>query len=132
MNKQQRNYAMAKSYLQLCEDREREKEAAYIRDNGITNKDGTTPEYIWTIENEVLFDSVLEDFTSSKYDLSNQTNEAKRLLKITENNLIDYGLSLLRRHYPEQAAILDKHRNDYKTREKLIDLAFKLDTRTIK
>lgn len=132
MNTQQRNYATAKAYLETCEAEEAEKEAQYIRDNNITNEDGGTPERLYMIENEVLFDSVLEDFTGSKYDLSDQTQEAKRLLKIAEDELIEYCLNLFKRVYPKQAAILDKHRNDYKTREKLIDIAFRLDTRTIK
>ena len=46
MNTQQRNYAAAKAYLETCEAAEAEKEAAFIRDKGITNKDGMTPEYI--------------------------------------------------------------------------------------
>lgn len=132
MNTQQKNYAAAKAYLETCEAAEAEKEAQYIRDNNITNDDGTTPERIYAIESESLFDSVLENFTGSKYDLSDQTNEAKRLLKAAEDELINYGLDLLRRHHPEEAMILDKHRNDYKIREKLIDTAFRLDTRTVK
>lgn len=127
MNTQQRNYAAAKAYLETCEAAEAEKESQYIKD-----KDGSTPERLYMIEDESLFDSVLEDFTGSKYDLSDQTQEAKRLLRVAEDELINYGLNLLKRHYPEQAAILDKHRSDYKTREKLIDIAFRLDTRTIK
>lgn len=132
MNTQQKNYATAKAYLEACEAEEAKKEAQYIRDKGITNEDGSTPKRLYTIENDSVFDFVLEDFTGSKYDLSNQTNEAKRLLMIAEDELINYGLNLLKRHHPEEAAILDKHRNDYKIREKLIDTAFRLDTRTIK
>ena len=132
MNKQQRNYAMAKSYLQLCEDREHLQEAAYIRDNGITNKDGTTPERIWMIEDEAVFDLACVGYDGSRYDLTEDTAAARKQLRAAENELIDFGLDLLRRTYPKQAAILDKHRSDYKTREKLIDIAFRLDTRTIK
>lgn len=132
MNKQRRNYAMAKSYLQLCEDREHEQEAAYIRDNGITNPDGTVPERLFCIEDEKLFDQACEDYDGSCYDTTEDTAEARKQLRAAENDLIDFGLDLLRRTHPKQAAILDRHRNDYKTREKLIDIAFRLGTRTVK
>lgn len=132
MNKQQRNYAMAKLYLQLCEDREHEQEAAYIRDNGITNKGGTVPERIWMIEDEAVFDLACVGYDGSRYDLTEDTAAARKQLRAAENELIDFGLGLLRRTYPKQAAILDKHRNDYNIREKLIDLSFKLGTRIVK
>ncbi|MST81570.1 hypothetical protein [Bilifractor porci] len=132
MNKQQRNYAMAKSHLQLCEDREHEQEAAYIRDNGITNEDGTTPERIWMIEDETVFDLACAGYDGSRYDLTEDTAEARKQLRAAENDLIDFGLDLLRRTHPKQADTLEAHRNDYNIREKLIDLSFKLDTRTIK
>lgn len=132
MNTRQRNYAAAKAFLETCEAEEAEKEAQYIRDNNITNEDGSTPERLYMIEDESLFDSVLEDFTGSKYDLSDQTQEAKRLLKIAEDELIEYCLNLFKRVYPKQADTLEAHRNDYNIREKLIDLAFKLDTRIVK
>lgn len=132
MNTQQKNYATAKAYLEACEAEEAEKEAQFIRDNNITNEDGTTPERLYMIDNDSVFDEACDYFSISEYDLSDQTQEAKRLLKVAEDELINYGLNLFRRHYPEQAAILDKHRNDYKTREKPIDTAFRLDTRTVK
>lgn len=132
MNTQQKNYAAAKAYLETCEAAEAEKEAQYIRDNNITNEDGSTPEKLYMIENEAVFDTALENFTSSEYDLSDQTNEAKRRLKVAEDELINYCLNLFKRVYPKQAAILEAHRNDFGTREKLIDIAFRLDTRTIK
>ena len=132
MNTQQRNYAAAKAYLETREAAEAEKEAQYIRDNNITNEDGSTPEKLYMIENEAVFDTALENFTGSEYDLSDQTNEAKRQLKVAEDELINYCLNLFKRVYPKQAAILEAHRNECKTREKLIDIAFRLDTRTVK
>lgn len=132
MNAQQRNYATAKAYSETCEAAEAEKEAQYIKDKDITNKDGSTPERLYMIEDESLFDSVLEDFTGSKYDLSDQTQEAKRPLRIAEDELINCCLNLFKRVYPKQAATLEAHRNNFGTREKLIDIAFRLDTRIIK
>lgn len=132
MNTQQRNYAAAKAYLETCEAEEAEKESQFIKDKGITNEDGSTPERLYMIENEAVFDTALENFTGSEYDLSDQTNEAKRLLKIAEDELINYCLNLFKRVYPKQAATLEAHRNNFGTREKLIDIAFRLDTRTIK
>ena len=129
MNTQQKNYAVAKAYLQTCEAEEAESEAAYIRDNGITNEDGTTPERIWMIEDEAVFDLACAGYDGSEYDLSNQTWEAKRQLKRAEDELIDFALDIFRRVYPVQADTLEAHRNDWNTREKLIDTAFRLDTK---
>ena len=132
MNTQQKNYMMAKAHLQTCEAEEAESEAKYIRDHGITNPDGTTPERIWMIEDEAVFDLACVGYDGSRYDLTEDTAEARKQLRAAENDLIDFGLDLLRRTHPKQADTLEAHRNDYNIREKLIDLAFKLDTRIVK
>lgn len=132
MNAQQKNYMTAKAYVQTCEAEEAESEAAYIRDHGIVNPDGTTPEKLWHIEGEAVFDEACEDYDGSDYDLSDRTWEAKQQLKRAEDELIDFALDIFRRIYPVQADTLEAHRNDWNTREKLLDIAFKLDTRTIK
>lgn len=132
MNAQQKNYMKAKAYLQTCEAEEAKSEAAYIRDHGITNPDGITPAKLYMIENESVFDQACEDFDGSEYDLSDQTWGAKQQLKRAEEELINFALDIFRRIYPAQADTLEAHRNDWNTREKLLDIAFKLDTRTIK
>lgn len=132
MNELQKNYMIAKAYLQTCEEQEAESEARYIRDHGITNPDGTTPAKLYMIENESVFDQACEDFDGSEYDLSDRTYEAKQQLKRAEDELINFALDIFRRMYPVQADTLEAHRNDWNTREKLLDIAFKLDTRTIK
>lgn len=132
MNAQQKNYMMAKAHLQTCEAEEAESEAKYIRDHGITNPDGTTPAKLWHIEDEAVFDEACEDYDGSEYDLSDRTYEAKQQLKRAEDDLIDFALDIFRRIYPVQADTLEAHRNDYNIRKKLIDTAFRLDTRTIK
>lgn len=132
MNTQQKNYAIAKAYLQTCEAEEAESEAKYIRDHGITNPDGTTPAKLWHIEDEAVFDQACEDYDGSEYDLSDQTWKAKQQLKRAEDELINFALDIFRRIYPIQADTLEAHRNDWNTREKLLDVAFRLDTRTIK
>lgn len=129
MNTFQKNYAVAKTFLETCEAAEAESEAAYIRDHGITNPDGTTPTKLYMIENQSVFDQACEDFDGSEYDLSDQTWEAKRQLKRAEDELIDFALDIFRRVYPVQADTLEAHRNDWNTREKLIDTAFRLDTK---
>lgn len=129
MNTQQKNYMTAKAYLQTCEAEEAKSEAAYIRDHGITNPDGTTPARLYAIEDGALFDQACEDYDGSDYDLSDRTWEAKQQLKRAEDELIDFALDIFRRIYPVQADTLEAHRNDWNTREKLIDTAFRLDTK---
>lgn len=129
MNKQQKAYAIARARLEAIEDAVNNAEAEYIRNKGIVNEDGTTPERLWMIDDEAAFEAANAEFNATVND--DEINDAKAALKAAEEALIDYGLSLP--GIPSAAkAALQRGRNVYSIRQKLIDMTFKLDTKTVR
>ena len=56
MNKTQRAYMVAKANIQEIESRQDAIEKKYIADKGIVIPDGSTPEYVWCIDDEATFE----------------------------------------------------------------------------
>lgn len=131
-NKTQTLYMLAKARLQVLEDREKELEHQYIVDNEITNQDGTVPNYIYCIDSEEVFNKANEaqSTTIEASGLWREILAAKEALKIAEERLIEYGLSIAP---DKQRAILEKAvKENYTTRLKIIDLVLRLDASTVK
>ena len=134
MNRQQKNYATAKAVYQEAKEAADNYEIAFIAREGIKNDDGTIPKFLYMmeVESEAYFDecSAKLDNDPKYIKLFDAERRARKLLSAAEEDLIDYALSL---PMPEEAReALDRGRNNYKIRQKLIDLTFKLDTRTVK
>ena len=131
MNKAQRVYMVAKARVQEIESRQEEAEKKYIAENGIVNPDGSTPDFLWCMDDDAAFDKAIEEFSAliSAAGLESALNAARDDLKSAEDCLISYGLSLapagvratLERGVKQNAA----------TRQKLIDLTFRLDASTV-
>ena len=134
MNKQQRAYALAKSKYQLAKDEVKAYEHEFILRENVRNKDGSVPEYIWTMDepSEEYFNKVCDKLYAEKAynDLCNAEQAAFKDVEEAEEKLIDYALSLPMPEGVRQT--LSEHRKDWKVHNKLIDLAFRLDTRTVK
>ncbi|MBQ3552481.1 MAG: hypothetical protein IJA35_04935 [Clostridia bacterium] len=95
MNKQQKAYAAAKAAADaLCETM-KEKETRFIAEQGITNTDGTTPRFLYLIEDETTFDRVCEDYLRSPLCLDDEYNKARKALEKA-----DAALSHWRAEYP--------------------------------
>ena len=134
MNKPQKAYMLAKANYETAKETTSEYEHAFIIREGITNGDGSIPMLLWMLEgrSEEYFDQCCDKLDSNpKYkQLVDEEREAKILLSAAEDGLIDYALSL---PMPENVReTLRKNRNSYKVHDKLLDLAFRLDTRTVK
>ena len=131
MNRQQKNYALAKAHRETCGELLSDYEKDWIIRNGIKNPDGTIPTCVWTIDESLDFDAICVALESDEeYSrLYGDAQEAQKLLTAAEDALIDYGLSIAPASVRE---ILDRNRNRLPTRKKLLDLAFRLDTRTVK
>jgi len=130
-NKVQREYMAAKARVKALEEREKEVEQAYIAAHGITNPDGTTPERIFCILDETIFDRANEESAAeiAACGLEAEYNAAQDALKAAEDRMIEYGLSLAPAGI---RATLEKGAKDnYTTRQKLIDLVFRLDVSTV-
>lgn len=128
MNKQQKAYAVARARVDALIESMNENEAQFIREQGITNPDGSTPKRLYMIDDEDAFDKACECFQQSPLCLDGECNAAEKELKQAEDALIEYALSIAP---PSIADTLRKSCKQYKIRQRLIDLAFRLDTRTV-
>ena len=134
MNKQQKLYLLAKANLEILEEQEKEIEKQYIVNNNITNENGNMPDQIFMIDNEEIFDKANQEISEiiENNGLWNQILNAKEDLKQAEDNLIDYGLNIIPACYIGEKSTLQKAvKTNYTTRQKIIDLVFKLDTSTV-
>lgn len=131
MNKIQRAYMTAKARVQEIESRQEEIEKKYIADNGIVNPDGSTPEFLWCMDDDAAFDKANEEVAAliSAAGLESCLNAARADLKAAEDRLIAYGLSLA----PSSVrATLERGvKQNATTRQKVIDLTFRLDVSTV-
>ncbi len=130
-NKIQREYMVAKALVETLEERKKEMEREYISAHGITNPDGTTPARIYCIMDEAVFDKANEESAAemAACGLEAEYNAAQDALKAAEDRMIEYGISLAPAGI---RATLEKGAKDnYTTRQKLIDLVFRLDVSTV-
>lgn len=133
MNKQQKAYALARAAYQLAKDEIKRYEQDFIIREKVRNKDGSVPKSVWALDtdDEDYFDELCdklyaEDGFKSLYEAE---TDAFKNLQAAEERLIDYGLSL---PMPENIRkTLSEHRKDYKVRDRLIDLTFQLNTKTV-
>lgn len=125
MNKQQKAYALAKAAYETALHEQKAAEINYIAKNNIKNSDGTTPRNIYAIEDDTICEKAFDDL--AKYD--DERYNAFQELKTAEDDLIEYGLSIIPAGIAETLRAV---KNNLKYREKIIDLTFKLDTKTVK
>ena len=131
MNKVQRAYMVAKARVHEIESQQEEIEKKYIADHGITNPDGSTPEYVWCIDDEATFNKANSELSALiiSAGLEDGLNAARAALKTAEDRLIAYGLSLA----PAGVrATLERGVNQNAvTRQKVLDATFRLDVSTV-
>lgn len=134
MNKQQKAYLQAKAVLETLELQERELEYKYILDHNIINEDGNIPKQIFCIDNDEAFEKANHELAQANEEsgLWQKILDAREILKQAENDLIEYGLSIIPTTHANEKEILTRaSKTDYTTRKKIIDLVFRLDTSTV-
>ena len=134
MNKQQKAYLQAKAVLETLEQQERELEYKYILDNNITNEDGSIPKHILAIDSDELFEKANHELAQANEQsgLWKKILDAREILKQAENDLIEYGLSIIpTAHANEKETLARAAKTNYTVRRKIIDLVFRLDTNTV-
>lgn len=130
-NKYQKAYMTAKARVQEIESRQEAIEKKYISDNDIVNPDGSVPEFLYCMEDDAAFEkandecAVLIAATGLEADLLS----ARSALKIAEDHLIAYGLSLAPAGV--RATLEKAVQHNAATRAKVLDLAFRLDVSTV-
>ena len=134
MNVQQKNYARTKALVDALKEEERRIEQAYIKEHNIVNPDGTIPERIYCIDNEDVFNQANEE-TAPAIDALG-LYEAEKLLREAEDDLIRFGLSIApakeRKILSDLCFGRNGHYVNVNVREKVLDLAFRLDVSTIR
>ena len=130
-NKFQRAYMIAKARVQEIESQQEEIEKKYIADNGIVNADGSIPEFVWCIDDEAAFEKANEECSALivSAGLETKSNAARAALKTAEDRLIAYGLSLAPASI--RATLERGMERNAATRQKVLDLAFRLDASTV-
>lgn len=130
-NKPQRAYMLAKANIQEIESRQEAIEKKYIADNGITNPDGSTPEYVWCIDNESAFEKANNELSTLivAAGLEDELNAARAALKTAEDRLIAYGLSLAPAGV--RATLERGVKQNVTIRQKVLDATFRLDVSTV-
>ena len=130
-NKFQEVYMMAKANLELLEEREGRIEVRYIADNGIVNQDGSTPERIYCIDDEVIFEKANAECSEiiEKSGLWGEILNAREILKEAEQELIKYGLSIAPKK--ERDILTKAAKSDYVTKMKIVELVMRLDASTV-
>lgn len=131
MNKIQKNYMVAKATLQTYEEMEADIEKKYIVENGIKNEDGEVPARVYCIDDESVFDKANEETAKiiQESGLEEKINSAKENLKTAEDNMIKFALLIAPSKIRE--TLESGARENYTTRMKLIDCAFRLDVSTL-
>ena len=131
MNKEQIAYAVAKAKLEALEEAVNEQEMAFILENAIENPDGSIPKHLWCMEDEDAFNIANTELgrIMTESGLEAELNAARSLLHKAVDELIAYGLSLA----PERVrrTLEASARTDWKTREKILELTFRLDPVTV-
>lgn len=132
-SKPQQLYMIAKANLEVVEKDHDTAETAFIKSKGIINPDGTTPELIYMIEDFSTMEAVGTEFDEiPEYKrMWEEILAAREALNIAETKLIDYALNVVPIPKKEKAVLTESAKNNYTTRQKLIDLVMKLDVATL-
>ena len=125
----QKEYALAKAAAETIQSVYNEAEEKFILESGYRNPDGTVPKHLYMIEDDEVFERLCDEYASHPDNNWEDVNKAKEVLHQAEENLIDFALSIV----PASArSTLQRGRKIVRIREKLIDAAFRLDTKNIK
>ena len=130
-NSIQRGYMVSKALVDTLEAEEQRRDHQYIIDHDIHNPDGSVPDYVWCMDDEEAFSKANEELGKIEVEsgLQDKINVAREALKIAEAKLIKYGLSIAPAH--EREVLTEAVKKDYKVREKVLDLALRLDVSTV-
>lgn len=129
MNQIQKTYILARANFETVDEQVAAVDQKYISEKGIVNEDGSIPRASWAIEDDATCEMAMAECTkiATESGLWNEHCRARKLLREAETELIKFGLSFLPRKDKE---VLERAvENDLTCRTKVLDLAFRLDTR---
>jgi len=133
MNKIQRAYALAKASHDAIKEANDQREAEFCRARGYVTAEGNPALHVWMIDDETIFETANAEFCAMNEQGSNDEIKARELLRAAEDALIEWGISIMPASMHKEAETLrNGAKNLMRVREKLIDIAFRLDSRTIR
>jgi hypothetical protein len=124
MNAVQREYVKAKDVYESANYQIDRLEAAFLASRGRVEK------RIYAIDDDSAFEALNVEFAEASKTEWAALVEARENLKQAENDLIAYGISLMPGKYQKEADVLRSCR-DVAVRQQMIDLALRLNTRTV-
>ncbi|MGG3278974.1 hypothetical protein [Paenibacillus solani] len=132
MNHIQKTYMLAKAHFEAIDEQVASVDIMYIADKGIVNADGSIPRASWAIDDDATCELAMAECTkiATESGLWDEHCRARKLLREAETELIKFGLSFLPRK--DQEVLERAVENDLTCRTKVLDLAFRLDTKTVK
>lgn len=132
MSKEQRAYAKALAVVKVFRDEEQGKEAAFCNMHDYRDESGELAQCLYCIADEAAFDVANEQFCMQEEEFYTRYRMAEKNLRIAEDHLISWGLGLMPKAYADERATLEKAaKQNYSTRQKLVEYTFKLDSSTI-
>jgi hypothetical protein len=133
MNKIQRTYALTKARHDAIKADNDRREAEFCAEHGYKTEEGNPALHIWMIDDEAIFEAANEEFCALNEQNWQEEIKAREALNDAEDALIEWGLSVMPLGLKKERETLRREsERNYTIRKKLIDLAFRLDARTIK
>lgn len=131
MNTEQKAYAIALAEFEVIKEMRYQVEKDYIKTFNLTDENGEPLKSLLDIEDEDLWEKHDATFESMLNEISWKEKwiAADKKKTAAENKLIEYGLSIVPAGVRET---LKRNVHIFKIRKKLLDLAFRLDTSTVK
>lgn len=108
--------------------REKEMEAAFVKNLGVVNEDGTVPSRTWAIDDDSIADQAIDDFGALVEDcgLWAELCKAKEEFQAAEEKLVNYAISLV--PCRREREILTTSASNLKYRIKIIETVMKFDS----
>ena len=133
MNRTQKVYALAKAHHDAIKADNDRREAEFCAEHGYKTEEGNPALHVWMIDDETIFEAANEEVCALNKQNGQEEINAREALNAAENTLIEWSLSIMPIGFvKERETLRHESERSYTIRKNLIDLAFRLDARTIK
>ena len=127
MNQYQKAYALARAQYEAIIQEHDKKEECFCKAREYKTETGKPASRIWMIDDEQIFDKVNAEYCTLYAYHDDERNQAADALKEAEDNLIEWGLSIIPKNMSSYAEKLRAGaKTQFTIRKKLIDLTFRV------
>ena len=132
MNRYQKAYALMRAQYEAIIQEHDKKEECFCKAREYKTETGKPASRIWMIDDEQIFNKVNAEYCTLYSYHDDERNQAADALREAEDNLIEWGLSIIPKNMVSYAETLRLGaKTQLKIRKKLIDLAFRADVEVI-